>query len=60
MIGVDNILASDLHDIAEHHVEVNLDILNSMIQEHAASEKLLLQMKIYIAWYQLFVDTQDE
>jgi len=54
---VDDILADDLHSIAEHHVEMNLDILKQMIEDNANPEGLLNQMNLYIAWYKLYVNT---
>ena len=56
---VDDILASELNSIAEHHIEANLDILHQMIQDNEPPENMYRQMLLYIAWYKLFTDTNN-
>jgi hypothetical protein len=57
---VDDILRGELHSIAEHYMEVHLEILNKMTAANEHTENLINQMLVYVAWYKLFTSTLND
>lgn len=51
---VNDLLARELKNHAEHHMEVQLDILNQDIIAGVEYKKLLNTMRFYEAWCDLF------
>jgi hypothetical protein len=54
LLHVDNILAKDMRDIAEHHMEVCMEVVSQQIAEEARYHTLLKTMQEYKAWTEVF------